>query len=234
MELSQHELEMVRLYRLTNNNTKSAVECLLSVKNQNKSQQTDNMKYYNTNNIYKSAMQVLVDYNITTLPIKVTDIIKQTNIKLLNNSDCNFLKSNQLGICIFIDNEWYIIVNDTMKIERIRFTIAHELGHIFLGHRLQYSDKEDKNGKPITEITADIFATLLLAPPCLIQGLGLKEIDDISRVFNIEFDANCFDDIRPYIIDYNKNNFLETEFEKKVYSNFKNYIETFNYNNKAK
>ena len=152
------------------------------------------INYGKYKNVRNAAWQVLIDYNVNKLPIKVTDIVKKSNIKLLNNSDCKFLKNNQLGVSIHIDNDWYIIIDDTMKIERIRFTIAHELGHIFLGHEslLHRTPNSIFIEKPEEETEADMFAARLLAPACVLWGMELHSPKDIAQACNISYQAAVY------------------------------------------
>ena len=90
--------------------------------------------------IYKNsrnaAWQCLIDFKITSLPVKLSDIAKQCNISIFKNSNVNILEDNQSGISFLQNGKFYIIYNDNDSVQRNRFTIAHELGHIFLGHLL--------------------------------------------------------------------------------------------------
>lgn len=186
------------------------------------------INYGKYKNVRNAAWQVLIDYNVNKLPIKVTDIVKQSNIKLLNNSDCKFLKNNQLGVSIHIDNDWYIIIDDTMKIERIRFTIAHELGHIFLGHEslLHRTPNSIFIEKPEEETEADMFAARLLAPACVLWGMELHSPKDIAQACNISYEAATYRAMRMEIL-YKRNMFLTSNLEKQVYSNFSEFINNY-------
>lgn len=186
------------------------------------------INYGKYKNVRNAAWQVLIDYNVNKLPIKVTDIVKKSNIKLLNNSDCKFLKNNQLGVSIHIDNDWYIIIDDTMKIERIRFTIAHELGHIFLGHEslLHRTPNSIFAEKPEEETEADMFAARLLAPACVLWGMELHSPKDIAQACNISYEAATYRAMRMEIL-YKRNMFLTSNLEKQVYSNFSEFINNY-------
>lgn len=186
------------------------------------------INYGKYKNVRNAAWQVLIDYNVNKLPIKVTDIVKKSNIKLLNNSDCKFLKNNQLGVSIHIDNDWYIIIDDTMKIERIRFTIAHELGHIFLGHEslLHRTPNSIFIEKPEEETEADMFAARLLAPACVLWGMELHSPKDIAQACNISYEAATYRAMRMEIL-YKRNMFLTSNLEKQVYSNFSEFINNY-------
>ena len=60
-----------------------------------------------------------------------------------------------------------ILYNDTIPSQsRIAFTIAHELGHLFLAH---------EEGSPRTEREADAFAASLLMPEAVIRFLDCQK-----------------------------------------------------------
>ena len=92
------------------------------------------INYGRYKNIRNASWQALIDFQVSKLPVMLTDIAKQAGIKIIKNSDCRVLSNNQIGLSIYANNKWYIIYDDRNSKERCRFTIAHELGHIFLGH----------------------------------------------------------------------------------------------------
>ena len=75
---------------------------------------------------------------------------------------------NQAGFTLLQDTSrgtrGIIVYNDAQSLARQRFTLAHELGHIALGHR------EDS---PENDALADCFARNLLTPALYAQRLGL-------------------------------------------------------------
>ena len=134
-------------------------------------------------NVRNSVWLILLDYNIKELPIDVFLIATIAGIKILKNSSVGTLKKNEIGKSVLDGEQWYIIYDDTMSIERIRFTIAHELGHIFLGHPLKdgYHTRTIDINKPIVETEADIFASRLLAPACVLWELNLHTHEDRDK-----------------------------------------------------
>lgn len=173
-----------------------------------------------------SAWQTLIDFNINTLPVKVSSIAKQAGIKLIKNSVVNQLQANESGISVLDNDIWYIIYDDTAPNGRIRFTVAHELGHIFLGHPLKdgYHARTIDINKPAVETDADIFASRLLAPACVLWGLNLHTPEDISRVCKISLSAAKIRSERMDIL-YKRNKFLTSNLEKQVYKQFEKYID---------
>lgn len=185
-------------------------------------------KYKNARN---AAWQCLIDNNIHSLPIKITDIAKNSNIIIAKYSHVTSdrLTNEESGSTYFINNNIYIIYRDTEPIQRCRFTVAHELGHIFLGHTLvkdKFSRKFDLS-KPEIETEADIFASRLLAPACVLWGLNLHTAEDISKVCDISLSAAQIRAERMKIL-YDRNKFLISPLERKVFNNFKEFIDKNN------
>ena len=100
------------------------------------------MNYEKYKNARNASWQCLIDYRISNLPVKVSQIAKQADIVLLKNSAVNLLHQNESGTTLMQNDKLYIIYADEQSPQRCRFTIAHELGHIFLGHLF----KENGNG----------------------------------------------------------------------------------------
>lgn len=179
--------------------------------------------------IYKNARdaawQCLIDYKITSLPVNVLNIAKSAGIKTAKNSTVNLLLPNESGASFIYNGQWYMIYDDTSSRQRCRFTIAHELGHIFLGHklkrdcRIQLFDKSE----PTAEQEANIFASRLLAPACVIWGLGLNTVDEISKLCDISFTAAEIRTERMKAL-YKRSKFLSNPLERKVYKNFEKFI----------
>jgi Zn-dependent peptidase ImmA (M78 family) len=135
----------------------------------------------------------LIDFNVNELPVRVSAIAKSTGIVVIKNSDANMLKEGESGITIVQNSKFHIIYNDTESSKRCRFTIAHELGHIFLGHLLintpQYRTFKIQND---TESQANVFARDLLAPACVLHELQALSAADISKICNISLDSATF------------------------------------------
>lgn len=72
------------------------------------------------------------------------------------------------------NNQIHIFYNSQKSEARTRFTIAHEIGHIVLGHidHLVVDTNIDVNEKEeIFDVEADVFARNFLAPPMLVKKL---------------------------------------------------------------
>lgn len=184
------------------------------------------MDYGIYENIRNASWQCLIDCQITSLPIPISRICELYNGKVINNSDIHRLNGSESGRIYVIDGYPYVVVNDNESVQRIRFTVAHELGHYLLGHL--GSDKanlnrEYENIKPIQETEADMFAARLLAPACVLWGINAQTAEQISSVCGISYTAATFraermDQLRK------RNKFLTSPLEQQVYKQFENYI----------
>lgn len=172
-----------------------------------------------------AAWQCLIDFNVSELPVKPAKVAKAAGIKVVKNSDVNILKPNDSGASILDGDEWRIVYDDTEIIQRCRFTIAHELGHIFLGHELTngYHARTFDTSRPEIEQQADIFAARLLAPACVLWALDIHSAAEISALCDI---SNAAAQIRAerMAILYSRNKFLISPLEREVYKNFYDYI----------
>lgn len=136
--------------------------------------------------IRNTSLRTLIDFNINSLPVTLSDITSKLNIKILNNSDVNALVTEEYGATIKFSNSCYIVVDDTYDVSVRRFVIAHELGHILLGHIATSNAKycTIKNRNP-QEQEADIFAICLLAPECVLQAIKAITSEQIAQRCNI-------------------------------------------------
>jgi Zn-dependent peptidase ImmA (M78 family) len=98
------------------------------------------------------------------------------------------------GAILEIDNKPSIaVLNKAKPLQRQRFTLAHELAHIFLKHKQRdtYDPEAERDlpedvehGKPSSEIEADIFAAELLIPFDQIKKFE-KEISNVEKIAGI-------------------------------------------------
>lgn len=147
------------------------------------------MAYINRNRYAFDLSQKVHDMYVQTFSVDIFDVVDQfKGIKLFKTSDNIILPPFEEGACCRAeDNRYGIIYNANKPINRIKFTIAHELGHILLGHLDFAKNTPDMN----KELEADTFASNLLAPPRLIQYAQFN-FDDfeytpqyIAKLFNV-------------------------------------------------
>ena len=181
--------------------------------------------------IYKDlrdgAWQCLLINKSSSLPIDVLAIAKKSKIRVVKNSQAAALLPGESGKSFFDGDEWFIIYDDSLSVSSARFTIAHELGHILLGHELahaKYQGAKEFTRKPRSEQQADMFAVRLLCPACILWALDLHDAEDIAAVCKVPTEiakqrAKRMEEL------YQRNMFLTSKTEQTVYENFRQYIE---------
>ncbi|MDE5583669.1 MAG: ImmA/IrrE family metallo-endopeptidase [Ruminococcus sp.] len=159
-----------------------------------------------------SAWKCIIDCGVDSLPVNLSKICRHFDIKIVKNSSLgiNRLRSNEHAVNIFIDRKCYIIVDDSDTMQTQRFSIAHEIGHIFMG-------------KSAGEPEAEKFAMNLLAPACVLWGLDLHKKQDIAEICDIPEESAKKRAVRMRVL-YKREKFLTSDMEKKVFEQFKPYI----------
>lgn len=180
--------------------------------------------------VYKKARnaswQALIDNRVDSLPVDIVRIVRDNGISLLKNSQAGELRKGEAGISVFDGKQWFIVYDDLLPLGRKRFTVAHELGHIFLGHPLVAGFHARTTGRDLsqTESQANIFASRFLAPACVLWGLNVHTAADIARFCEISAEAAGIRAKRMAEL-YKRNMFLTSSLERQVYGQFKGFIE---------
>lgn len=182
-------------------------------------------RYKRYQQVRDAVWQTLIDYKVVDLPVSLYSICKMSEIKLIKNSVSHSLNENESGMSVFQHGIWYVIYDDSELKTRTRFTIAHELGHIFLGHEMKNGLYTRKNNmfKPTDETEADMFAARLLAPACVLWGINAQTAEQIASVCNISHEAAQIRAERMEILR-KRGKFLTSPLEQQVYKQFENYI----------
>ena len=180
--------------------------------------------------IYKgirdSVWNCLVKFNITSFPVDILKIAREAGIHVKKNSNTNDLCKGELGKSYYDGENWYIVYDDSQPVSISRFTIAHELGHFFLGHDLTYSKYSTVSSfakKPKEEEQSDRFAVRLLSPACILKELDLHTAEDIAKYCNIPLDVAAERSKRMQVL-CKRNAFFTCPIETEVYETFKPYI----------
>lgn len=133
---------------------------------------------------------VLRELRITHFPLNIEEIARKLNIGLLP-----FGRGMLQGFDAFIfrrpsDKRVFVAYNTEKPFSRIRFTLAHEIGHFVLGHIDQRPQEETLH--PF-DIEADVFARNLLAPARLTKLIIKRDKTDpvplIARTFGLSVPA---------------------------------------------
>ena len=179
-------------------------------------------------NIRNSSWQCLLDFKIDALPVDILKIAHNADVRVIKNSSVNVLFPDESGRSYYDGKKWYIIYEDNTPVEHARFTIAHELGHIFLGHQLQYvkySHAQAVASVAVAEKQADQFAIRLLCPACVLWSLNINSAEQLSEVCKVDISV-AHKRMKRLKALYVRNNFLTSHLEKEVYKNFDEYIRT--------
>ncbi len=173
-----------------------------------------------------AAWRCHLDFNIRRLPIKLLFITRLADIRVICNSEVNELRCGEVGASIYANGRWSIVYDESMSMCKSRMVIAHELGHILLGHEYKYSDYRffGENRKLKSEYEADMFAIRLLAPACVLHELGALDAKTIAELCDIPLDAAAARAERMKTLE-KRSRFYESELEQRVYENFRDFIE---------
>lgn len=170
---------------------------------------------------FAKSQEVLSLLNSTHFPLELASICEEFGIFLFTKDEyLNYrLATKQTlpeipitdGRCYRINRnneEIYVIIYANKPYWRNRFTIAHELGHILLGHLNDERLEMDRGGIDSAlykklENEADVFASNLLAPPILIHeklsSYSFPYIESaISNTFHISMQAVKYHRIGDY------------------------------------
>jgi len=166
-------------------------------------------------NVRNSSWKCLLECGINSIPTNLSQICKHYDIRIIKNSSLkeNCLMTNEKAKNMFINGQWYIIVDDSDYIAVQRYSIAHEIGHILMG-------------KDIGEYEAERFAIDILAPACVLWGLNLHTAKDISEACNISMTAAQIRAERMEVL-YKRNKFLTSPLERQVFEQFSDFIKQY-------
>ena len=180
------------------------------------------MYYAAYKGIRNSAWQCLADFHVDRFPVDVLRIATSADIHVIKNSMIGDLRPGEYGKSYFNGWKWILIYDDTQPTVVSRFTLAHELGHIFLGHNLAYVTyreiKEFQNtDKP--ERQADAFAERILCPSCILWKYQLHTATEIAQCCRVPMEIAKKRAQRMKAL-YRREMFLTDPLEQRLYRSF--------------
>lgn len=160
----------------------------------------------------KSAYETLNRLSLSSLPIDLKKVAKGlqspviiktytwlSRIQSLSRAQIEGMWSSKEGFTQYdpSTDSYVIYLNDNERNRsRLRWTLAHEIGHIVLGHLATIRDNEinliddPEDTYSAFELEAHCFARCLLAPPNILFASGIEEsINSIMEACDISFSA---------------------------------------------
>lgn len=191
------------------------------------------------------AWHILLNYGVNTLPVPMQTLCSRMGIRLFSySSGINLIRKYKLekyrindGFSTILQNNYVIFYNETVPISRQRFTIAHEMGHIVLGHVEKSKNillrpaatrwnKGEKSGPDPMEASANIFASRLLAPACVLWKLDIHSAHEIAELCGL---SNQAAQIRAERMEYlyRQNRFGQSPLERRALTQFAEFIDKY-------
>ena len=140
--------------------------------------------------IKDATLSILTQANACQLPTDLKIILRTFGIKSMSTS-----KAYKAGIVdtgemhaqtLSINGGYIIIYNDKQNLARVRWSIAHEIGHIALRHFAR-GIKDD-----IAEAEANYFAKEILMPIAVLDKYGCHTAEQIAKVCNVSLEAASY------------------------------------------
>lgn len=184
------------------------------------------MEYSDYQKARDLAWQVLRRERVCELPVDAVQICRRLGIKVLENAELDPKAGD--GLSCILGGVPYVFIRPGQGRQRCRFTVAHELGHILLGHvgKYQLVNREPSPHDDPVEQAANIFAARLLAPACVLWGCRVDSAAEIAALCDISATAAGVRWERMQIL-LARGKFLTSPMERKVYRQFKGYIKGY-------
>lgn len=138
-----------------------------------------------------TALDFFQQESISSLPVRPMVIIRNHNFKLYTYNAFSRITGDSVlditreygvdGFSTIVRGRYVIVYNECRSPARIRWTLMHELAHIFLGHLQMCDGTVCRNEKrDIFDAQADAFTADVLAPLPVLRQCGIRTANDIS------------------------------------------------------
>ena len=186
------------------------------------------------------SWRVLLNTGTRELPVKVSRICRgygvtlrsyQVGAPLIRELGLEAQCDISDGFTVRSGDRCYVFYNMEQPPGRGRFTIAHELGHVLLGHlgdgeHTVYNRESSSENAP-EEHTANVFASRLLAPACVLHALGAVTPEQIAAVCDISMAAARLRAGRMGVLEQ-RGKYGASPLERQVLAQFRSYIDRVN------
>lgn len=194
------------------------------------------MIYKNYQDARDAAWKILIECGISALPVRPSEICRHYNWVLADyiagaRSIALFglskLKEKTDGFCTVTENHVYIFYDSSLPVSRQRFTVAHEIGHLVLGHvgngMATVENREPSGTERAEERQANQFAARLLAPACVLHEVGATTPETIQELCGISRQAAQFRAERMQELE-RRGRYYTSQLEQQVAKQFESYI----------
>ena len=143
-----------------------------------------------------AAWELLLRHRVKTLPVDLEEICRKENLSLfpysenVENMETLGLTKHAEGNDAFCLSNGMIFYNDRQIEGRIRFSIAHEIGHLVLHtDKVTLYNREPAEIDDPKETEANMFAARLLAPAIVLERIGVRTPEEIAKLCHISHQA---------------------------------------------
>lgn len=134
---------------------------------------------------YQSIKMARIIASHFSLPVPLSEICQYLNIELLFDT-----AMHGLGACYMTYlGRRLIIVNDSVSRGRVRFSVAHEIGHCVLGHVPIALNILTTQCQTREEVDANAFAAELLMPKAKLYPFGCLTAKQIAKICDVSLQA---------------------------------------------
>lgn len=170
------------------------------------------------------SWKILIHERVCALPVSMSRLCRQMGISV-RYAEAQ-LEDGCGGKVLQTRDGFVILVRRDDPTPRRRFTVAHELGHILAGDvgRFKLVNREPSPQDNPIETRANVIASRILAPACVLWGCGVCSAQDIARLCDISYAAASFRWQRMQLL-YERGKFLTSPLERQVFAQFKEYID---------
>lgn len=197
------------------------------------------MSYQDYQNARDAAWRILLDCGIDCLPVSLNVVCRRLKIKVLTyRKGAELIKRAGIvqtahrtdGMTFYVQSTPVVLYDERKSPQRAKFTVAHELGHIIMDHvkpgYFTTMNREPQPGDAPEERAANQFAARLLAPACVLWGMGVQSTEEIMELCRISRPAAEFRAQRMAEL-CRRDRFLASPLERKVYKQFWPFIREF-------